>query len=307
MNKKHGTGCTLLTYNLCRLFNLPIFVDKDSFMLDDEHKLLFPQVSKITAGAKRGIFDIGSNFETRYAKKFINNAKLIIIPFEYGYECMVSTIQTLKYIEYATARRIPIVLVLNRLDRTDQDRDFNYTNHMKDKFREEGIDFGNIFNHNQNNIYLTYLRNSYSVQSNLESGEYFLDKQYNHTYISDKLNYQSEFRTGVNFFEYRFFLNITKEIISEVDYRNEDIYEQDKDMVQFRNNYSEYISINYGDIHHSLNNDLHNFIMRNTNYDDRIYVEKLINRTYIAKEKKLLKDMAYIGFLIDVIYYDKSF
>ncbi|MCF6340111.1 MAG: hypothetical protein L3J10_05075 [Sulfurimonas sp.] len=293
----------MLTYNLGRLFNLPIFVDKNNFMLDEEHKLLFPQVNKITASVKRGIFDIGANIETRYTKKFIHNAKLIIIPFEYGYESMTATIQTLKYIEYASSRKIPTLLILNRLDRTDQDRDFNYTSHMKEKFNEEGISFGNVFEqYNESNIYLTYLRNSYSIQSNLEYGEYFLDKMYNQNFISEELNNLSEFRTKAQEFEYKFFINIAQNIISRVDYENEEIYRQDKDMVVFRNNYSEYVNRHYEYLTNDLEDDLNKFFMRNKGVQNHISLSNLINGNYIEKEKKLLKDMAYIGFLVDVLY-----
>jgi len=33
-----------------------------------------------------------------------------------------------------------------------------------------------------------------------------------------------------------------------------------------------------------------------------INLDSLINGTYIKNEKKLIKDIAYIGFLIDVLY-----
>lgn len=302
MNKKHGTGCTLLTYNLGRLFNLPVYVDKNSFMLDEEHRLLFPQVSKITASVKRGIFDIGANIETRYTKKFIQSAKLIIIPFEYGYESMIATIQTLKYIEFASYRKISTILILNRLDRGDYSRDFKYTDHMREKFNEEGISFGDIFDrYNESNIYLSYLRNSYSIQSNLEYGEYFLDKMYNQNFISNELNNLSDFRTKIQEFEYKFFTNIVYGVINSVDYEDEDIYRQDKDMVVFRNHYATYIDRQYEYLTNDLEDSLKKFFMKNKGVQ-HINLDSLINGTYIKNEKKLIKDIAYIGFLIDVLY-----
>lgn len=307
MNKKHGVGCTLLSYNLGRLFNLPIFVDKNSFMIHEKYKLLFPHVAKITASVKRGIFDIGANIETRYTKKFIQNAKLIIIPFEYGYESMVATIQTLKYIEFASSRKIPTLLVLNRLDRTDQDRDFNYTAHMKEKFNEEGIHFRNIFNsENIDNIYLAYLRNSYSIQSNLECGEYFLDKMFNNNFIEKELHNLIDFRDKIQHFNYRFFLYITQNILNRVDYTDEEIYRQDKDMVMFRNYYSQYIDNQYPNLTNNLENDLESFFSVNKGLFHSLYLDELRNGIYIEREKKLLKDMAYVGFLVDTLYNDKE-
>jgi len=307
MNKKHGVGCTLLSYNLGRLFNLPIFVDKNSFMIDEEHKLLFPHVAKITASVKRGIFDIGANIETRYTKKFIQNAKLIIIPFEYGYESLTATIQTLKYIEFASSRKIPTMLILNRLDRSDSDRDFNYTSHMKEKFFEDGINFGNIFDpNNVNNIYLTYLRNSYSIQSNLEYGEYFLDKMFNSNFIETKLNNLIDFRDKIQNIDYKIFLYIIQGILDRVDYTNEEIYRQDKDMVIFRNYYTQYIENQYPYLISNIENDLDSFFSANKGVRHNIHLNKIKNGIYVEKEKKLLKDMAYISFLMDTLYNNKE-
>ena len=37
--------------------------------------------------------------------------------------------------------------------------------------------------------------------------------------------------------EYKFFLHITNKVLSKVDYKDEEIYYQDKDMVVFRNGF----------------------------------------------------------------------
>ncbi|QFR43760.1 hypothetical protein [Sulfurimonas xiamenensis] len=309
MNKKHGVGCTLLTYNLGRLLNLPIYVDKNSYMLDEEHKYKFPQVAKITASNKRGIFDIGTNVETKYTKKFIEKAKLIVIPFEYGYECMLQTIKTLKYIESVTSRKIPTLLILNRLDKQDSDRDFKYTKYMKGKFIENNYSFKKIYDyHDNSNLYLAYLRNSYSLQSNLESGEYFLDKMYNKDYIRDRLNNLSEFRAIKNF-EYRFFLYLARDIIGRVDYEDEDIYRQDKDMVIFRNNYARtYIDKIEPSLEKTLEIDMNRYFDYNKGLPHNVYVDDIINKMYVNnKETKLIKDMAYICYLTDVLYRDLDF
>jgi len=341
MNKKHGVGCTLLTYNIGRLFNLPIYVDKSSFMLDNEHKYHFSQVKKITATPKHGIFDIGANFETRYAKKLIEKAKLIIIPFEYGYESMVATIQTLKYLEFVSNRKIPTMLILNRLDKQDFERDFNYTRSMIGTFVENGIQISHILDRydqyqervvlgrpregrnlsqeerdardrenallyaeGSGHIYLAYLRNSYSLQSNLQEGEYFLDKMYNHNYIENELHGFSSFRTN-NDFEYRYFVFLANRIFEEVDYRNEEVYIQDKDMVLFRNMYGEYLSNRYPGLDTSIDYDIKESLEKHRPHNIHIDFRKLQDTEYSRnKEKKLIKDIAYIGFMVDVLYRD---
>ena len=308
MNKKHGVGCSVLAYNLGRLFDLPIYVNKDSFMLDEEYSANFEHVSMRTGAIKHGIYDIGANFE-KYNKKFIHNAKLIIIPFEYGFESMIETIKTLKYIEFASSRKIPTMLVLNRLDKEDKERDFNYTQSMKELFDENGIRFSNIFNKNDTgNLYLTYLRNSYGLQSNLESGEYFMDKMYDKKYISDALNNLDGFRKEKNMFDYRFFLHIASQIIEQVDYRNEEIYIPDKDMVMFRNSFvGRYVNKFYPNLERGLESDLDSYFEKNRGVAKSSSLNSLINKTYAhSKEKKLIKDMAYIGFLVDVLYENKK-
>ena len=301
MNKKHGVGCSLLTYNLGRLFNLNIYVNKDSYMIDDEHSLLFPEVKKITSNMKNGIVDIGANIETAYSKKFIKQAKLIIVPFEFGYESIMKTISTLKYIEFTTNRKIPTILVLNRLDKQDSDRDFNYTSEMRDRFKEAGFRFKrNMLNQNdEGNFYLTYLRNSYEFQSSMGYGEYFLDKFFNPDYIETVFK-NNDFRKKIKKFDYRFFVNISERIIHKVNYRNEEIYNQDKDMVVFRNNYEEYVRRNFSNLEENLHRDLDSYA---TNYSARIRLRDLIDDTYVRnKETKLIKDFAYISYLVDVLY-----
>jgi len=300
MNKKHGVGCSLLAYNLGKLFNLNIYVNKDNYMIDDEHSLLFPEVKKLTPNIKNGIIDIGANIETTYSRKFIKQAKLIVVPFEFGYESIMKTISTLKYIEYATNRKIPTILVLNRLDRQDSDRDFNYTREMRDRFEEAGFRFKrNIFSpEDEGNFYLTYLRNSYEFQSSMDSGEYFLDKFFNDTYI-DKTFDNNNFRKKIKQFDYRFFVNIAKNIIHKVNYRNEDIYIQDKDMVVFRNNYEDYIRKHFYNLERNLVDDLYPY----NKLEERIRIDSLIDNSYVRnKETKLVKDFAYISYLVDSLY-----
>lgn len=124
---------------------------------------------------------------------------------------------------------------------------------------------------------------------------------YNHNFISNELNNLSDFRTKIQEFEYKFFVNIAYDVINSVDYEDEDIYRQDKDMVVFRNYYDKYIDKQYEYLTNDLEDSLKIFFMKNKGVQ-HINLDSLINGTYKSNEKKLIKDIAYIGFLVDVLY-----
>ncbi|WP_087438103.1 hypothetical protein [Sulfurospirillum diekertiae] len=375
MNKKHGVGCTTLTYNLGRLFNIPIYVDKNHFMLDKDHKDLFPTVRKITASKENGILDIGADYNKPYVKKFISKAKVIVIPLDFGYETIIDTLATLKYLKdqqflnllqqvdaieelryikqekdtllneisqrknnalksspeneieikkyfsrecenieqrfmnrfvealeegQLNAYITPIILILNKLDKQDSERDFSHKEDLKNRFQDEGYHFDNM------NLILTYLRNSYGLYSNIDNGGYFFDKfltdqgqkdffegriSYHENifkrYINNCANFSS--RYSQEFCQvyvkkhlsvgrsYQLFLIIAYSILQKVDYTDTNIYDQDKDIVifreQFKNEYK-YLST------YTLDNEL-------------------FDKTYIYnKETKLIKDIAYIAYSI---------
>lgn len=325
MNKKHGVGCTTLTYNLGRLFNIPIYVDKNNFMLDPEYKYYFPNVSKITASKNNGILDIGTNFKKAYVRKLINKAKVIVIPMDFGHECILNTIETLKYLEaidrenidqemeqYLDRIRTPIVLILNRLDKQDSERDFNYKRELEDRFNDAEIYF------NKDTLILTYLRNSYGIYSNLNFGEYFMDKimsdKWKEKFQEIKENKKWKYNTDIvikdeGFFckyyevkyyniniEYGYFLKVADMIFSEVDYEDDKIYCQNKDTVMFRNHFSDHFSNRIYRNFYNHNNYYYGYDYNSTNSlsEDEIY-----NRNYaFKKEKKLIKDMAFISYSI---------
>jgi len=284
MNKKHGVGCTTLTYNLGRLFELPIYVDKDNFMIDSYHKELFPTVGKITASKKSGIFDIGADYKKAYVKKFINQSKVIVIPLEFGYESIIYTIDTIKYIREIDYTRpnpqeinpeTPIVLVLNRLDKSDSDRDFQYKEYLKSKFEDEAELFFD------NKLILTYLRNSYSIYSNLDNGKYFLDN-----FINEHKDF---YKKNIENFEYDTFHYLVNKALSKTDYKNEDIYLQDKDMVEFRNIFNDsYPNYRYNYDEHYLNKGRLSY----EKFED--HCKSIVNHKKVSYDDKLIKDMAFI-------------
>ena len=168
MNKKNGVGCTILTYNLGRLFNIPIYVKPNSFMLDDEHQDYFQTVKKIAHNNTLGILDIGTDVEKKYVQKFLKDGivNIIVIPMDFGYETILKTRETAEYIREINDT-IDIVFILNRLDKNDRERDFNYRNFLLEQFPDLT---------STHNYHLTYLRNSYSLFSNMDIGEYLFEK-----------------------------------------------------------------------------------------------------------------------------------
>ena len=273
MNKKSGVGCTTLAYTLGRLFNLPIYVNKESFMLDDWHREIFPTVGKITATKRSGVLDIGSDVEKAYVRKFVNNASVIVVPVDFGYETIMKTIRTLDIIR-SFNEEVPIVLVLNRLDKEDGDRDFNYREYLKNKFEDHGYLL------HGGKIVLTYLRNSYGLYSNLDSGEYFLDKFLREDRKGEFERFKEYFMSTLRHEydetwehpDYDLFRCFVAKSLDKVDYEDEAIYEQEKDMVVFRNGFKR-------DFHWLQTSKLLEFG----------------DGKYAYKENKLVRDMAYIA------------
>ena len=72
-------------------------------------------------------------------------------------------------------------------------------------------------------------------------------------------------------------------------------------MVVFRNYYDKYIDKQYEYLTNDLEDSLKIFFMKNKGVQ-HINLDSLINGTYKSNDKKLIKDIAYIGFLVDVLY-----
>jgi len=165
MNKKGGLGCTTIAFNLAKIFNLKLYTKKDSFMLSEKYRSLFLNVYKINSKASsNSIIDIGTQVETKYTKKFILKAKSIIIPTDRGFESLLLTTQTIQYIQ-SINKDIPILLIYNKLSRSDSDRDKNYTDYAKKLF----IEF------DTKSTRYEYLRFSYAFQKDLIVGNFFLN------------------------------------------------------------------------------------------------------------------------------------
>ncbi len=270
MSKKNGTGCTTIALTLSKLLNKPLYVNSDSFLLEDSNFSDFkPEIKKITATKTDGIFDVGSQIERPLVKKIIKNSELIIIPMELGYETTVRTVETIRYVR-SIKPNIAIVIILNKLNSGDSERDFNYKFEMINLLAKYKIEIYNdtIDFPNNNKVTLTYLRHSYLLYDKYENGEYFLDKYKLTTYEEKK----KELRDTKEF-DFRFLKYLASIEFGKVDYRDDEIYRQNKDMVLFRNDFSNKYSDN---------------TLRDFEYDG----------SALASNKKLIKDMAYILYAI---------
>ena len=275
MNKKHGVGCTTLAFNLGMLYNIPIYVKNDSFMLDKSkekspmldrpHVDSFPSVSKITPSKKDGIMDIGAEYSHIRFRKFIKSASVIVVPLDFGYETILHTIDTLDYVRELNDS-VPIVMVLNRLNKQDYKRDFNYKEYIFNRLDDAGYNF------ETENLQFTYLRNSYGLSSNLDSGKYFLDN----FIVEDRLEEFKNLNKEVKHSQYDLFLHLVYNALKDTDYTDTDVYDQEKDIVVFRTH----------------------FLAQKYSYS-QLDFKRYINPSYVLKENKLLRDMAYIS---DCVY-----
>lgn len=239
VNKKNGVGSSLIGYNLSRLYSLPLFTTATNFMLSRDYKKKFPTVKPTPKNYKKGIYDVGShNLTKTLTHKLLLNTKLVIVPFELGYESVIKAVETVKYIQ-TRKPNIKVLLILNRLDKHDDERDFNYTADVKQILRDNDIRIGQPADFYDDNVYLTYLRNSYSLFSNTEQGECFLDKFYARNKALDlkRKKFSSKFD-----YNYYFFMHLASEFVCSDIYLDDDIYDQNKDIVTFRVDYKRFIT-----------------------------------------------------------------
>ncbi|MEA2018515.1 MAG: hypothetical protein U9N59_08705 [Campylobacterota bacterium] len=270
LNEKPGVGCTTLAYNLSRLLDKPLYVNNDSFLLKDERFYnISPKIQKITSSKTDGIFDVGSQVERPLVKKFIQNAELITVPMELGYESIVKTAETIRYIKFVKPN-VPIIVILNRLSSEDSDREFNYKfeainrlNELDVELHKDTIDFPG-----DDKVILTYLRNSYLLFEGYEDGEYFLDK-YKRSNYDDVKNTKRDKKD----FDFRFLKYLASIEFNKTDYQDDEIYRQDKDMVMFRNDFK-------------------------NKYEDSTFNGFAYDKTTLEHNRKLIKDMAYILYAI---------
>ena len=321
MNKAGGVGCTTIAYNISRLFYLPLWVSKGSFLLDETgfnetHFSRNIEINELKGKIDFGVLDIGSRYVSGYKndtmRKRCKNASVAVIPFELGYETILQTIETIRDVR-TWNKNLPIVLILNKLDRNDDEIDFRTKSRMMEIFRENASDLIEFigpthFDHkekrpilasfeNTSKITLTYLRNSYGLSFGLEFGNYFLDNfKYKQKVIVNKSddtniveddennfieNFEAQaqklgnpFEFEFKFFRYLFFLTIKDD-----DYGDENIYIQEKDMVNFRQKAQRFLG---------------EFSSNKLVFRDERFNKFKFDGRFFTKNKKLLKDLGFV-------------
>jgi len=183
LNLKNGVGCSALTWNIAHTLELNIYQHEQAmhkyFMEQREESinngdLLNNNISIYDINKKKfgsGIYDLGSDINYPYIRQILKKSNAIIIPIETGYEVLIKSIATIKFVQRENPNS-KIFIVFNKLDSSDTDREKNYSKYGEDLILEH------INNHN---IKFIYIRHSFAMYKRLEDGFYYLDN-----YIKNK-------------------------------------------------------------------------------------------------------------------------
>lgn len=295
-NKKAGVGCTTLANSLSRIFNLNLYVNQDSFLLQDkyfknEENIDYSYIKKRTDTVdEKGVYDLGTKFDNKSAHKFIDEADVVVVPVELGYESIQKAIETIKFIR-GINYDIPVVVVLNRLLVKDlNDRDRLYKTELEDYFFKADLEFYDktidYTDEDNDKLILTYLRNSYGIFTNSDKRKYFLDNfkfelqtQKSKDRNTGNIAYKEKTSDRKNLldcndFEFRFFKYLVNKELEKGDWGNDKLYHQDKDMVLFRTEY--------------LNRYQMDLELLDCPYDS----------DFLRYEKHLIKDMAFVAYAV---------
>lgn len=183
LNLKNGVGCSALTWNIAHTLDLDIYQHEqamhmyfmeqrmESIKNDDfpSNNISVYDINKKKFGS--GIYDLGSNINYPYIRQILKKSEVIIVPIETGYEVLVKSIATIKYVQRANPKS-RILIVFNKLDNSDTDREKNYSKYGEDLILKHINDY---------NIKFIYIRHSFAMYKRLEDGFYYLDN-----YIKNK-------------------------------------------------------------------------------------------------------------------------
>ena len=282
-NKKSGTGASILSFSLSQVLNLPLYVkDNNYYVKSKEYDKNDPRHNIRVAGKanNKGVFDAGSNTKVEQVREWIELAKVVIIPLEFGYESKVKTLETIKEIRFLD-NPPPIILVINRIQ--DDTTSFAYTRNLIEEFQEKGFIF------DDKTLTLTHLRNSYYIYDIQDIYRYFLDDIKGPSYLG---NFDYSRENDFRLFKQCMFKSVqSHNNKSNVDYLSSQLYDPDKAMVKFRVNFLPY------DKDTNPLQYKHNF-----DYFDDSYFEN----GKIPYADKLIKDFAYILFSV-CKHIDKDF
>ena len=177
LNLKNGVGCSALTWNIAHTLDLDIYQHEKAmhtyFMEQRKASIingdLFTNKISVNAIDKKkfgsGIYDLGSDINYPYVRQILKRSNAIVIPVETGYEVLIKSIATIKYVQSENPNSM-ILIVFNKLDSSDTKREKNYS-----KFGEDLI----LEHVNKSNIMFLYMRNSFAMYKRIEEGFFYLD------------------------------------------------------------------------------------------------------------------------------------
>ncbi|WP_457744525.1 hypothetical protein [Sulfurimonas sp.] len=177
LNLKSGVGCSTLVWNIAHILDLNIYQhDKaihNYFLKQREASiqngnLFCNKISVNNINKKKflkGVYDLGSDFNYKYVRQILKKSTVIIVPIEPGYEVLLKSIATIKFIQKHN-QDSKIFIVFNRLDSSNTKREKKYSAYAEDL----------ILEHIKNkNIMFLHIRQSLAIYKNLSEGFYFLD------------------------------------------------------------------------------------------------------------------------------------
>ena len=177
LNLKNGVGCSTLAWNIAHTLKLDIYQHDKAlhhyFMSQREESvksgdLFCNEISVYNIDKKKfasGIYDLGSDINYPYVRQILEKSDAIIIPVETGYEVLLKSIATIKYVQEHN-KDSQIYIVINRLDDRDSEREKNYSSNAVELIRQHVRDA---------KIEFLYIRHSLAIYKNLASGFFFLD------------------------------------------------------------------------------------------------------------------------------------
>lgn len=178
LSLKSGVGVSTLVWNIAHTLDLDIY-QHDRAMHDyflqqrmdalENGEVIPTSVNVYNINKKKfksGIYDIGSDINYPYIRQLLQKSNVVIVPIELGYEVILKSIATIKYIQEHNPN-VKIIIVFNRLDNSDTVRERNNYTYQAEDFISEHID--------TQEVEFLYLRHAFVIYRYLSKGFFFFD------------------------------------------------------------------------------------------------------------------------------------
>jgi hypothetical protein len=266
LNFKGGVGTSILTWSIAFTLELDIYQHSTAthhHFLKQRTNTLINDINVYPINKqkfKKGIYDLGSDINYPYVRQILNKSSCIVIPVEIGGEVIIKTLATIQYVRDNSDAKI--LLLFNKLDKSDPKRERKYTGHIKELILNKLLD--NAIDKNYNcsyssledfNITITYMRQSYSIFREALDGKNYLDHYISQPKPSNMSNFT--LLRCLRYFGYKQQIKNTKTNIDISDIEKQTSFFND-----FKKDYKYYI--------------------RN---------DKIFNSSFITNNQKTLKDM----------------